>query len=157
MKKFLYILLAALCALLPTLVLAQENTTLFTTVPDHHMITVVCGEHGKAVIDGKTYSGTFTVQAARLGTLAIKAQPDKGYGFSQIKVSDLDGVTVKGRSVTLSAIHCENTVTLTFYKLPVESAGSSAADSKPGAALESGSGESTLPNTVAQPELNKST
>lgn len=120
MKKLLSILLAALCALLPTLALAQDSTTLKTTVPSEHTITIVCGAHGKVVIDGKTYSGTFTIQAARLGTLTIKAQPGSGYGLSQVKVDDMDGVTVKGRKVTLSSIHCENTVTLTFYKLPAE-------------------------------------
>lgn len=119
MKKFLSILLAALCALLPTMALAQESTTITTTVPSSHTITIVCGDHGKVVIDGKPYSGTFTVQAARLGTLVINAQPDGGYGLSQINASNLDGVTVKGNKVTLSSIHCENTITLTFCKLPV--------------------------------------
>lgn len=157
MKKYLFILLAAFCVLLPTLVLAQESTTLKTTVPSEHTITIVCGEHGQAVIDDKTYSGTFAMQAERLGTLVIKAQPDKGYGFSQIKVSDLDGVTVKGRSATLSGIHCENTVTLTFYKLPTGSTGSSAANSKPDAAPESDSDGSTSPNTEAQTESSEST
>lgn len=157
MKKYLFILLAAFCVLLPTLVLAQESTTLKTTVPSEHTITIVCGEHGQAVIDDKTYSGTFAMQAERLGTLVIKAQPDKGYGFSQIKVSDLDGVTVKGRSATLSGIHCENTVTLTFYKLPTGSTDSSATNSKPDAAPESDLGGSTSPNTEAQTESSEST
>lgn len=118
MKKLLSILLLALCALLPALALAQDSTTIITTVPSSHTITIVCGEHGKALIDGKAYSGTLTVQADRLGTLVIQAQPNGGYGLWQIMASNLDGVTVKGRTVTLASIHCENTITITFCKLP---------------------------------------
>lgn len=146
MKKFLSILLAALCALLPTLALAQESTTIITTVPSSHTITIVCGEHGKAVVDGKTYSGTFTVQADRLGTLKIKARPSSGYGLSQITVDNMDGVTVKGRTVTLSSVHSENTITITFYKLPAESP-------EPTATPAPLLGETTLADTVSLPEI----
>lgn len=149
MKKILSILLAALCALLPTLALAQESTTITTTVPSAHTITIVCGEHGKAVIDGKTYSGTFTVQAARLGTLTIEAKPDSGYDLSQIWADDLDGVTVKGRRAVLSGIHCENTITLAFCKLSDEAVSSSAANhEKQTDASGSVLGKTTLADSV---------
>lgn len=155
MKKFLSILLSALCALLPTLALAQESTTLLTTVPSEHTITIVCGAHGKVVIDGKTYSGTFTIQADRLGTLTIKAQPSSGYGLSQVKVDDMDGVTVKGRKVTLSGINCENTVTLTFYKLPAEVTPTpTVAPTATPVPEPTVTGEPTLADTVRIPEIS---
>lgn len=118
MKKFLSILLSALCALLPALALAQDSTTITTTVPASHTITVICGEHGKAVINGVSYTGTFTVQADRLGTLAIYAQPDGDYAVDAITVADMDGVTIQGRWVTLAGVHGENTVTITFCYSP---------------------------------------
>lgn len=154
MKKFLSILLAALCALLPTLALAQERTTIITTVPSSHTITIVCRDYGKVVIDGKTYSGTFTVQADRLGTLVIKANPDSSYGLSQIKVDDMDGVTVKGHKVTLSGVHCENIVTLTFYQLPDEATPTPTVAPTATPAPESTvTGETTLADTVKMPEI----
>ncbi len=119
MRKILSVLLAVLFALLPTVAAAQESTTVRTSVPSHHTITIVCGDNGGAVIDGVRYTGTFTIQAERLGTLTISAQPDGGYALSQIKVGDMDGVTVNGGKITLTGIHCDNTVTLTFCRLPV--------------------------------------
>lgn len=118
MKKLLILLLAALCALLPAFSVLAESTTLKTTVPSTHAITVKCGRNGVVLIDGKKYSGTFTIQAKRLGTLVITADPDSGYGLSQIAAEDLTGVTIKGRTATLSGIHDENTLTISFYQLP---------------------------------------
>ena len=120
MKKLLTILLAALCALLPAFSALAESTTLKTEVPATHTITINCGKHGDVRIDGKKYSGTFTIEAPRLGTLVIIADPDEGYGLSQIVAEDLTGVTIKGKKATLSNIHDENTLTISFYKLPVE-------------------------------------
>lgn len=120
MKKLFTILVAALCALLPVCTALAESTTLKTTVPSTHTITIICGNHGDVVIDGKRYSGTFTIEAPRLGTLVITADPDSGYDFSQIVAEDLTGVTIKGRKATLTNIHDENTLTISFYRLPVE-------------------------------------
>lgn len=117
MKKFLSILLAALCALLPTLALAQESTTIITTVPSEHLITIVCGNHGGVLIGNRVFTGSLTLRVGRLDTLKVTAVPDSGYGLSKIIVADPDGVSVKGRNVTLSSVHGENTVTICFYQL----------------------------------------
>lgn len=154
MKKFLIILLTVFCVLAPTLTLAQENTTIMTTVPSEHRITIVCGEHGQVVINGKIYSGTFNVQAVRLGTMVIKAQPDGGYVLSQITVSDSDGVTVKGDGVTLSGIHCENTVILTFHKLAIGTEASPTDMYQPTVTPAPVSGGSTLADTITLPEIS---
>lgn len=118
MKKLLSILLAALCALLPLAALAETTTTLKTTVPSEHTITIVCGEHGSVKTGGKTYRGTFTIQVPRLGDLTIRANPDDGYGLWKIEAADMDGVTIDGRKITLSSVHGDNTLTIRFYKLP---------------------------------------
>lgn len=119
MKKLLSILLAALYALLPLAALAETTTTtLKTTVPSEHTITIVCGEHGSVKIGGKTYRGTFTIQVPRLGDLTIRANPDDGYGLWKIEAADMDGVTIDGRKITLSSVHGDNTLTIRFYKLP---------------------------------------
>lgn len=120
MKRLITILLAALCALLPAFSALAESTTLKTEVPSTHTITINCGRHGDVIIDGKKYSGTFTIEAKRLGTLVIIADPDDGYGLSQIVAENLSDVTIKGRKATLTNIHDENTLTISFYKLPVE-------------------------------------
>lgn len=120
MKRLITILLAALCALLPAFSALAESTTLKTEVPSAHTITINCGNHGDVIIGGKKYSGTFTIEAPRLGTLVITADPDEGYGLSQIVAEDLTGVTIKGRKATLTNIYDENTLTISFYKLPVE-------------------------------------
>jgi len=83
-------------------------------------ITIHCGRHGDVRIDGKKYSGTFAIEAPRLGTLVITADPDEGYGLNQITADDLTGVTIKGKKATLANIHDENTLTISFYKLPVD-------------------------------------
>ena len=118
MKRLITILLAALCALLPAFAALAESTTLKTEVPSTHTITIVCGEHGGVVIGGKKYSGAFTVEAPRLGTLAVTAYPDSGYGVAQIEAEDLTDVTIKGPRVTLANIYDENTLTISFYELP---------------------------------------
>lgn len=118
MKKLLSILLAALCALLPLAALAETTTTLKTTVPSEHTITIVCGEHGSVKINGKTYKGTFTIQVPRLGDMTIRANPDDGYGLWKIEAADMDGVTIDGRKITLSSVHSDNTLIIRFYKLP---------------------------------------
>lgn len=118
MKKLLSILLVALCALLPALA-ENDTTTITTTVPTSHTITVVCGEHGTVVVNGQRYSGTFSLDVERLGTLVLRTAPDDGYALSQVQVENLDGLTVSGRTVTLEGVYCENTITLSFYKLPV--------------------------------------
>lgn len=123
MKKLLSILLAALCALLPTLALAQESTTIITTVPSQHLITIVCGSHGGVLIGNRVFTGTLTLRVDRLDTLKVTAVPDSGYGLSKITVADPDGVTIKGRAVTLSGIHSENTVTIRFYQLSASATG----------------------------------
>ena len=120
MKKLLIILLAALWALLPVCTALAESTTLKTEVPSTHIITINCGKYGEVVIDGKKYFGTFTIEAPRLGTLVITADPYEGYGLSQITAEDLTSVTIKGKKATLSNIHDENTLTISFYKLPVD-------------------------------------
>lgn len=119
MRRILAILLAALCALLPMAALAENATTIKTTVPSSHTITINCGKNGSVVIDGKTYEGTFTIEAERLGTLVVKARPDSGYGLNEITADHLTGVTIKGRTVTLSNVYMENALTISFYKLPV--------------------------------------
>lgn len=119
MKKLFTILVAALCALLPVCTALAESTTLKTTVPSTHTITIICGNHGDVVIDGKRYSGTFTIEVPRLGTLMITADPDSGYGLLQIIADDLDGMRISGKVITLEKIHCDNTLKISFYKKPV--------------------------------------
>lgn len=128
MKRILAILLAALCALLPIAALAENATTIKTSVPSSHTIAINCGKHGSVVIDGKTYEGTFTIEAERLGTLVIKARPDDGYGLSEITAEHLIGVTIKGRTVTLSNVYMENTLNISFYKKPVTDDGEETPD-----------------------------
>lgn len=152
MKKFLSILLAAFCALLPTLAQAQDSTTMTTTVPSEHTITIVCEQHGAAVVREETYSGAFFVKVKRLDSLTIVAKPDDGYGLSQVKVDNMDGVTVKGRKITLSGVYCENTITLTFYKLPAQTETPPTTAPEPTAAPASG--EPTLADTVTLPEIS---
>lgn len=148
MKRILPLMLAALCALLPVLVLAEGNTTTITTsVPTTHTITVVCGEHGKVTIGGVTCSGTFAISVERLGTLTITAQPDRGYTLSQVRFEDMDGVTVKGREITLTGIHRDNTVTLTFTKAP---AGTVPLPTTPPATVP---GDAPLDGGVTLPEI----
>lgn len=114
MKKFLSVLMAALCALLPMLALAQESTTIMTTVPSSHTITVICGEHGRVTAAGKTFAGTHTVEVKRLADLTIIAEPDTGYALSQVLASQTDGVRVEGQKIVLSGVYCDQTITVTF-------------------------------------------
>lgn len=114
MKKLLSILLAALCALLP--LAAAETTTLKTVVPSDHTITIVCGDHGSVKVAGKTRTGTFSVKVARLGSLTIASVPSSGYALSQITAENLDGVTIKNGTATLTGVYCDNTITVSFTK-----------------------------------------
>lgn len=118
MKKLLSILLAALCALLPMLALAQESTTIQTTVPAEHTITIVCGSGGSVVITGSTYAGTLSVKVPRLGSLTLTARPDEGFGLTGVYARQKDGLTVEGGEITLSSVHADNTLTLDFGRLP---------------------------------------
>lgn len=114
MKKFLSMVLALLCALLPMAALAQEATELSAEVPTEHSITINCGKHGSVKMDGVEYSGTFVVKIERRGTLKLTAVPDKGYEVSKISASNKDGFSVKGAEATLSEIYLDNTVKVTF-------------------------------------------
>lgn len=114
MKKFLSVLMAVLCALLPMLVLAQESTVIKTTVPAEHTITVICGEHGRVTAAGKTFAGTHAIKVKRLADLTIIAEPDTGYALSQVLASQTDGVRVEGRKIVLSGVYCDQTITVTF-------------------------------------------
>lgn len=114
MKKFLSVLMAVLCALLPMLALAQESTVIKTTVPAEHTITVICGEHGRVTVAGKTFAGTHAIKVKRLADLTIIAEPDTGYALSQVLASQTDGVRVEGRKIVLSGVYCDQTITVTF-------------------------------------------
>lgn len=118
MKRLLSVLLAALCALLPITALAQESTTICTSVPSWHTITVVCQEHGAVVVNGLHFSGTFQLTVPRLSVLSLTAAPMDGYALTQVQVATPDGVVISGQQVTLSDIYADNTVSLFFSDQP---------------------------------------
>lgn len=120
MKKFLSILLAALCAFLPLFAQAEDSTILITTVPSEHVITIVCHGHGGVMLGDVLYTGTHSFTVARLGTLVMHVMPDEGYALEKVRATSLDGLTLKdGGLLTLESIHCDNRVTLTFGEEPV--------------------------------------
>lgn len=115
MKRFLVLMLAALCALLPMAALA-EKTTVTATVPSEHTIAIICGENGSVEIDGQRYSGELSVKVPRFGALSVHARPDAGFELSKIIARSMEGVTLKGRDAILTNIHADNELWVSFCK-----------------------------------------
>lgn len=118
MKKFVAFLLAALCALLPAAGALAENTTVKTIVPGSHTITIDCGEGGSVSVDGQTYTGVFTLDVERLGTLTLQIAADEGWALSQITASPSAGVSISDGSLVLANVYEAKTITIRFVQLP---------------------------------------
>lgn len=66
---------------------AQEsgNTTVIkTTVPSSHTVLLEIGEHGSVMADGKTYTGTQTIQVERLKEETYTIQAEKGWKVTEV-------------------------------------------------------------------------
>lgn len=118
MKKFVAFLLAALCVLLPAAGTLAENTTVKTVVPGSHTITIICGEGGSVSVGGQSYTGVFTLDVERLGTLVLEIAVDKGWALSQVIASSAAGVTISGNRITLANVYEDKTLTIRFIRLP---------------------------------------
>lgn len=118
MKRWLVFLLAALCALQPLFGAAAAGTVVTAVVPSEHTVTVSCGRHGCVSAGGKAYTGTFTLTVPRLGSLTLTAYPDEGYALSHLTVQESAGVRVRGKTVTLTAVSEDKTISIGFALSP---------------------------------------
>lgn len=104
--------IGALCLvtalLFPVQVHAAEEsngtTTIITTVPDTHTVTLEIGEHGSVTTDGKEYTGTQDIKVKRLSEQKYTITPDKGYQIDTVSYGKPDSM----ETVTLSS---DNTYT----------------------------------------------
>lgn len=114
MKRWLVFLLAALCALQPLFGAAAAGTVVTAVVPSEHTVTISCGQNGCVYAGGKAYTGTFTLTVPRLGSLTLTAYPDEGYALSHLTVQESAGVRVRGKTVTMTAVSEDKTISIGF-------------------------------------------
>lgn len=104
--------IGALCLaavlVLPVSVRAAEEssgtTTITTTVPDTHTVTLEIGEHGSVTTDGKVYTGTQNIQVKRLAEQKYIITPDKGWLIDTVTYGKPD-------SMETVALDSDNTYT----------------------------------------------
>lgn len=118
LKKYLIWMLATLFALLPAAGLAAENraTQISTTLPEEHMITVVCSAGGAVRIDGTVYTGKRAFAVERLSAFELEAVPDVGYRLSQVMAQPSGGVSISGNTMRTDSVYEGKTLTLSFVR-----------------------------------------
>lgn len=115
-KVFCLVLLAVLTLCICTPVLAASSTTtLTTTVPSHHDISVKIVGKGTIEINGKKLLETGVVSTERGKEVAIIISPDEGHHISAVTYNGADIVEeVKGRQLMLPQLEGEVSISVIF-------------------------------------------
>lgn len=128
--------MGALCLIaalfLPVQAYAAEGnsgtTTITTTVPDTHTVTLEIGEHGSVTTDGTAYTGTQEIQIKRLSEQKYTITPDKGYQIDTVsygKTGSMETVSLDSNNTyTAPALNEDGFILkVTFQASPDSSAG----------------------------------
>lgn len=62
----------------------EQSTKLTVNVPSTHTVQLEIGEHGSVTVDGKTYTGTKTIQVDRLKEEVYTIQAEKGWKVAEV-------------------------------------------------------------------------
>ena len=63
---------------------AEQSTQLTATVPSSHRVQLEIDEHGSVEVDGKTYTGTQTIQMDRLKEQKYIIRAEDGYELTEV-------------------------------------------------------------------------
>ena len=87
----------------------SQGTTITTTVPDTHTITLDIGEHGSVIVDRTTYTGTQKIEIPRLAEQSYYIKADNGWEIDTVsygKADSLETVSLdKENRYTASALY----------------------------------------------------
>lgn len=91
-----------------------KETTLLTTVPSEHTISVTCARGGSILYDGQTYTGTVTLIVPRFGAVSFKAVPDRGCRFSRLITNSESGISIVNNEINITNLFEDKTINLRF-------------------------------------------
>lgn len=103
---------------------AEQSTQLTVTVPSSHSVHLEIDEHGSVKVDGKTYTGTKTIQVDRLKEQKYVIQAEDGYEITEVTYGpegQAEEITLTGSAFTAPALNQDgNTLTVTVEEAAEE-------------------------------------
>lgn len=113
--------MTVLCALylltaifFPVSVFASEQSTQLTaTVPSSHSVRLEIDRHGSVEADGKTYTGSQTIQVERLKEQKYIIQAEDGYEITEVTYGpedEAEEITLTGSAFTATALNQDGNI-----------------------------------------------